>query len=92
MSPYLNAENLLKPETLSAATSLGPTAQKVLERWASGWAKQTKELEKAGQLLERLKYQANHESMIYGEARIGGRNSHLADHEIAQMYDVSPGP
>ena len=89
---YLDAPNVVSKETLRAVSALGPTAVKVLERWVGGWPKATKELEKAGKLIESVKDQANREAEIYGEARRGGQNSHLADHEIAELYDLAPGP
>lgn len=89
---YLNAPDVVTKETLRAVSALGPTAVAVLERWVGGWPKKTKALEKAGKLIEAVKYQANREAEIYGTARMGGENSHLADHEIAQLYDLAPGP
>lgn len=89
---YLHAPNVVSKETLRAATALGPTAEKVLDRWASGWPKQTKALEKSGRLLKALKSQAEREARIYGDARVGGENSHLADHEIAELYGLERGP
>lgn len=89
---YLNAPNVVRRETLDAVTRLGPYAEKVLDRWASGWPKATKALEQTGKLVFAVKEQASREAGIYSEARMGGENSHLADHEIAELYGLSPGP
>lgn len=89
---YLNAPDVVTKETLRAATSLGPTAERILDRWASGWPKATKALERSGRLLDALRSQAEREARIYGDARVGGENSHLADHEIAQLYGLEQGP
>jgi len=82
----------LRSETAKQIQLLGPVAWQVADRWLSGWRRRTLDLEKQGKLVEALREQAKREAEIYSEARIGGRNSHLADHEIAELYDLSPGP
>lgn len=89
---YLNAPNVVSKETLDAVMRLGVYAERVLDRWASGWPKATKLLEREGRLVDAVKSQASREASIYGDARVGGQNSHLADHEIAELYGLEPGP
>ncbi len=87
----LNA-HLFKPETVAKIEAMGMYASRIADRWVGGWPKETKALEAAGQLLPALKEQASREAEIYSEARMGGENSHLADHELAEMYGLSPEP
>lgn len=84
--------SVFKAETASAIEALGPIAKRVADRWAGGWPRQTKAMDKEGRLVEAVKKQAQREAEIYSGARTGGANSHLADHEIAELYDLSPGP
>lgn len=83
---------VFKPETLAAIAELGPTAEVVADRWAGGWPKDTKALEKAGKLIPVLKAQAQKESETLSDARVGGMNNHLATHEIAELYGIDLQP
>ena len=83
---------ILKPQTEEEIEKLGPFAERVAERWVSGWKKRTLALEASGELLPYLKERAEREADVMSEARMGGENSHLADHEIAELYGLSPGP
>src|SRR4030065_2944 len=85
----LHAQSL---ETLDASVRMGSMAQTVAERWVSGWKKQVLAMEADGSLLTRIKDQADREAEVMSEARVGGALNHRADHEIAQMYDLKPGP
>jgi hypothetical protein len=85
-------ETELKPETARQVWSLGLVAWQIADRWLSGWRRKTLDLESQGKLLEALQEQAKREAEIYSDARTGGANSHLANHEIAELYDLSPGP
>ena len=87
----LNSQ-ILKPATVNAIAKLGLRAEKVADRWASGWKAETTAMEAAGTLLPRLQAQADKEAQILAEARQGGENSHLADHEILALNDLSPAP
>ena len=80
---------LLKKETQSQVESLGPLAEQVVDRWLSGWRKETLQLEKSGQLLKRVEAQVNKESQALSEARMGGANSHLSDRELMELYGPS---
>ncbi len=82
--------DMLKPETEAAIEALGLTAEQVADRWLGGWPKETLALEKAGKLLEAVKAQAEREAAIYSETE--RLYSHLARHEIAEMYGLDPAP
>ena len=45
------AQELLKPETVAAILELGQKAEQIADRWAMGWPKRTRELERQGILL-----------------------------------------
>lgn len=78
-------------ETTRAIEALGPTAEQVADRWAGGWPKQTKALEKAGRLVLAVKETAAREAEIYSH-KVATGQGHLADHELAQMYGLDPAP
>ena len=84
--------HLFRKETARQIEAMGVYASQIADRWAGGWPQQTRALESAGKLLPALKKRAEREAAIYVEARQGGRNSHLADHEIAQIYGLNPEP
>lgn len=84
--------HVFKPATAKAIERMGPIAERVADRWAGGWPKATRDMDRTGRLVHAVKTQAKREAEIYSDARVGGKNSHLADHEIAEMYDLSPGP
>ncbi len=84
--------HVLKPETVKAVEALGLTAEKIADRWASGWKKETRALEASGELLPRLRAQAVREAEALSNAMVGGENSHLAQHEILDLYGISPKP
>ncbi|HXC39516.1 MAG TPA: hypothetical protein VN667_11280 [Burkholderiales bacterium] len=88
----MQAQRILRPETVNAIVKMGPQAERIADRWAMGWKADLKQLETAGSLLPRLKEQAERESQVLADARQGGENSHLADHEILAMNDVNPAP
>lgn len=82
------AQEILKPETVSAILELGLKAEQIADRWAMGWPKRTRELEKQGRLIEALRDQAETESRAIRE----NGTTHLADHEIAELWGLSPRP
>lgn len=82
------AEEILKPETVTAILELGQKAEQIADRWAMGWPKRTQELERQGILLEKLSNQAERESRAIRE----NGTTHLADHEIAELWGLSPWP
>lgn len=88
----LNVQHVLKSETVYEIVKLGLTAQKIADRWVLGWKRRVIAMEKDGTLLPRLKEQALHEAEVLSEARQGGTLNHLADREIAELYDLSTGP
>lgn len=87
----LQARQLLKLETIAAASDLGPQALKILDRWALGWGKKLREKEKDGSLLPELKKQTESETSVLANARAGGQNSHLAEHELMEEFGPPPG-
>lgn len=87
----LNA-GILKPETETAISEIGPRAEQIADRWLGGWEKRTLELEANGDLLPRLQQQTETEASVISGARMSGQMSHMADHEIADLYDLNEGP
>ena len=85
-------KGVLKPQTEREIERLGLRAEQIADRWVSGWMKQTLQMEKDGTLLPRLKERADYEGEILAKARVGGELNHLADHEIAELYDLNAGP
>ncbi len=79
-------------QTIEAIESLPLHAQRVADRWAAGWKDDSQALEVSGVLLDRLKVQADYEAAVLADARVGGENAHLTDHEILALYDVAPWP
>lgn len=82
------ALHILKPETVTAIFDLGPKAEQIADRWAMGWPARTLELEKQGTLLEALRDQAERENRAIRE----NGTTHLADHEIAELWGLSSRP
>lgn len=82
------AQELLKPETVAAILELGQKAEQIADRWAMGWPARTRELEKEGKLLSSLRNQAEAESWAIRE----NGTTHLADHEIAELWGLSSRP
>jgi hypothetical protein len=65
-----------------------PLMVEIANRWMRGWPKRVKALLKSGDYLELLKYQTEQELDVYC---LPG-NQHLARHEIAELYGLSPAP
>jgi hypothetical protein len=82
----------LKPETAKQVQALGPVAWQIADRWLSSWRRKTLALEKEGKLVGALREQAKREAEIYSDATVGGANSHLARHEVMEMYGISAAP
>lgn len=83
--------HIFKPVTARAIEALGPAAEQVADRWAGGWPKQTRALERAGKLVPAVKETTAREAEIYSRKNQNGQ-SHLADHELAQLYGLDPAP
>lgn len=86
------AHEVLKPETVTAILELGQKAEQIADRWAMGWPRRTRELEKQGTLLQHLREQTETENRTLAEAHRGGSVQHLADHEITELYELRQGP
>jgi hypothetical protein len=84
----LYSPNLYPPAVRKQVESLGPLAVEIANRWLRGWPKAVKEHLRTGHYLEFLKAQEEREREAYSQP---GQN-HLARHEIAQMWDLSPKP
>lgn len=54
---FLNRD-VLKPETIAQIEAMGAVESQVADRWAGGWPKQTRKLEREGRLLQAVKKQA----------------------------------
>ena len=85
-------QELHKPETypapvLQALKAMPPLAVEIANRWQLGWPTRVKALIEQNLYLEALKTQEEQEREAYSAG-----NSHLARHEIAEMYGLSPEP
>jgi hypothetical protein len=84
--------SLYQPSTATAIEALDLHAQRVADRWASGWRRATRQLEISGRLLPLVREQAAREIAALAAARASPANAHLADHEILALYDIDPAP
>lgn len=83
---------ILSPESVRQIESMSVLAQQIADRWALGWPKETKLLEKQGKLLQALKEQTGREGNALSDARQRGQNLYLADHELMELYGISSRP
>jgi len=73
---------------LAKLQSMPPLAVEIAIRWMRGWPKTVKEHLKTGEYLGFLKAQAETEWRVLAQPG----NGHLARHEIAELYGLSPKP
>lgn len=76
------------PEIRRKLTLMTPLATEIANRWMLGWPKSVESLIAEGSYLEVLQEQEEKELEAY--SRPG--NDHLARHEIAELYGLSPAP
>jgi hypothetical protein len=77
------------PPTLQAQIkAMPPLATDIANRWLMGWPKRVKGLIVANQYLAALTSQEAQERKAY----LSPGNGHLAHHEIAEMYGLTPEP
>ena len=88
MSELLN-RHVFKPETAAKIETMGQTASQIADRWAGGWPKRVKKLEAENRLIPELKDQVEREAEVISQTP---NISHLARHEIMQMYEIDPAP
>jgi hypothetical protein len=81
--------HVFKPETANQIEQMGLTATQIADRWAGGWPKRVRKLESEGRLIPELQEQTERELDVKARAR---EMSHLAQHEINQMYGIDPSP
>jgi hypothetical protein len=84
----LYSPNTYPPAVRNQIERLGPLAVEIANRWLRGWPKAVKEHLRTGDYMEFLKAQAEREREAYSQPG----NNHLARHEIAELYDLSPKP
>jgi hypothetical protein len=65
-----------------------PLSIEIANRWMLGWPKRVKALIEADKYLSALKEQEETERSVLSEPG----NGHLAHHEIAEIYGLSPAP
>jgi hypothetical protein len=80
--------NSYPPEIRRQLGLMTPLATEIANRWILGWPKAVKSLIEEGGYLEALKDQEQRELRAYSQPG----NSHLARHEIAEVYGLSPAP
>lgn len=75
-------------EVREAIAKMPPLATDIANRWMLGWPKTVAALLTEGGYLEALTDQEQREREVYSHPG----NGHLARHEIADLYGLSPGP
>jgi hypothetical protein len=80
--------NSYPPEIRRKIVSMPPLAAEIANRWMLGWPKRVKALLEAGEYLPALKAQEEQER----NALANETARHLARHEIAQEWGLSPEP
>jgi hypothetical protein len=73
---------------LAELEKMPPLAHEIANRWMRGWPKAVQEHLRTEDYLTLLKYQVEQERDVYC---LPG-NQHLARHEIAELYGLSPAP
>lgn len=68
---------------------MGLLAEQIADRWASGWPEQTKVLMKKNRLLDLLTDQVQMEKEMQAQAC---NLSHLAHHEVMELYEFKSSP
>lgn len=76
------------PEVRKALETMPPLATEIANRWMLGWPKAVQSLIEEGGYLDALKEQEKRELEAYSQPG----NDHLARHEIAEVYGLSPAP
>ena len=76
------------PAVLTELQAMPALAIEIANRWALGWPQTVKALVEAGEYLDALKRQESEERDVLCEPG----NSHLARHEIAEIYGLSASP
>lgn len=77
------------PETRQAILAMGSLAVEIANRWMLGWPDRVKALLKSGEYLQALKDQRESEATVNAKA---ADLTHLARHEINEMYGLSQEP
>jgi hypothetical protein len=73
---------------LAKIRAMGSLAIMIANRWMLGWPKVVKQHLKTGEYMGFLTDQEETERRVYSEPG----NGHLARHEIAELYGLSPKP
>lgn len=81
---FLN-RHVLKPETIRQIEAMGEVASQVADRWAGGWPKQTRALEKQGALLDAVKKQAELEAQA---VEYENQNRWVGGIESRQLFGI----
>lgn len=76
------------PAVREAILSLSPTALQIANRWMRDWPYRTRMLLRTGQYLDRLIAQSVAEASAYSPDNL----QQMPRHEIAQIYQLRPGP
>lgn len=76
-------------DVLAKMEAMPPLALQIADRWMLGWPKQVKALLAQGIFLQALREQEETEAKVQYESRA---MTHLAKHEIAELYGLSPAP
>lgn len=84
----LHSPSSYPTEIREALRKMPPLATEIANRWMLGWPKRVKALIEAGKYLESLQAQETRER----EALSQPGNKHLAHHEIAELYGLTPEP
>jgi hypothetical protein len=84
----LHRPNLYPATVRAALEKMPPLATEIANRWMLGWPERVKALLESNQYLPALEAQEKAERNAYANPG----NNHLARHEIAELYGMSPEP
>lgn len=87
MQPLYRPETY-PPDVKVALDKARPLMAEIANRWMLGWPKRVKALIEAGEYLAALNEQTEKEL----DALSQPGNAHLAHHEIAELYGLTPEP
>lgn len=86
---WLDLPRVVTPDTVAAIEKhCSLRGWQIADRWAAGAPKKVKEMEAAGQLLPRLKEQADLENETISNARVGGAMNDTPDSEILALNEI----
>ena len=81
--------HVLKQSTIRQVEAAGPRVVQVVDRWAGGWPKAVKQLEKQGRLLQEAEKKVEREEPAYLYSQ---QNPECSLSEALELYDLLLNP